>query len=234
MRNLLPVVLSISFVFVLAAPDRAKAADALSIVDIRSNIPLSDEEPVYKDFYISGTSLGGLKKNLVVTAVRKIAVRDANGSQSYGDIEVPVGQLRILAVFGRVAVAREYQSLSRDEHPMLEQTGIMNGDFIELKGSFVDAKPRPAKRVSESGEQRPAEPAAEVSATAVVLVPAPPVAESVTVTAPAPNPAPPAAPEALATTGMATATPDLARAPAQNPAPAATAPAEATPAVSSQ
>lgn len=146
-RNLLPVVLTI-FGILFAQQGRTQAADTLSIVDIRRNIPLADDEPVYKDFYLAGTALGSLKKNLVVTVYRKLTIRDSNGAQSYGDIEVPVGHLRIMAVFGRVAVAREYQLLSRDEHPMLEQIGIMSGDQIDLKGSFLDTKPRPAKRAA--------------------------------------------------------------------------------------
>lgn len=116
-------------------------ADELTIIDVRRNIPLSDGEPAYKDFYLAGDSVSSLKKNLVVTAVRRTNIRDARGTQSYGEIDIPVGQLRILGVFGNVAVAREYKLLSRDEHPMLEQTGLMSGDRIELKSSFVDDKP---------------------------------------------------------------------------------------------
>lgn len=126
------------------------SAEELNIIDVRKNIPLSDDEPAYKDFYLAGGSVGSLKKNMVVTAVRKVGIRDARGTQTYGEIEIPVGQLRILAVYDRVAVAREYKILSRDEHPMLEQVGLMSGDRIDLKGSFIDNKPLPKpKAVSE-------------------------------------------------------------------------------------
>ncbi|HEY8272815.1 MAG TPA: hypothetical protein VIG33_18120 [Pseudobdellovibrionaceae bacterium] len=130
-----PWVILISASFFVA---NATKAQDLNIVDVRRNITLSDEETVYKDFYINGGEAEGLKKNLIVTAVRKILIRDANGSQSYGEIQVPVGQLRVIATYGRIAVAREYKLLSRDELPMLEQTGLMNGDKIDLKGSFID------------------------------------------------------------------------------------------------
>ncbi|MGZ3744192.1 MAG: hypothetical protein ACXVB1_04925 [Pseudobdellovibrionaceae bacterium] len=121
----------------LLAPLAARAQD-LNIVEVRRNITLADEDPVYKDFYINGGEAEGLKKNLVVTAVRKIQIRDASGSQSYGEIQVPVGQLRVIATYGKIAVAREYKLLSRDELPMLEQTGLMSGDKIDLKASFID------------------------------------------------------------------------------------------------
>lgn len=119
-----------------------------SIIDVRRNITLADNDPVYKDFYINAGDGSGLKKNLVVTAVRKLTIRDASGAQAYGEIFVPVGQLKVIAVFNRIAVAREFTLLSRDELPMLEQIGIMSGDRIDLQGSFIDSS-KPKRKVTE-------------------------------------------------------------------------------------
>lgn len=110
----------------------------LSIINVRKNIPLSDEEKPYKDFYINAGEGDGLKKNQIVTATRKIQVRDASGAQSYGEIAIPVGQLKIIATYGNISVAREYKLLSREDLPMLEQIGIMSGDLIDIKQAFVD------------------------------------------------------------------------------------------------
>jgi hypothetical protein len=75
-----------------------------------------------------------------------MAIRDATGTQTFGEIDVRVGQLKIIATAGHVAVAREYKLISRDDEPMLEQTGIMIGDRLELDGSFVDNKRTSAKK----------------------------------------------------------------------------------------
>jgi hypothetical protein len=155
------------FLASFAATQQAFAQD-LSIVDVRRNITLADDDVVYKDFYINGGESDGLKKNLVVTAVRKLQVRDANGSQAYGEILIPVGQLRVIATYGKVSVAREYKLLSRDELPMLEQIGMMSGDRIDLKGSFVDnAKPVYKKKTAEHVTKP------EATIVAVVTPPAP-------------------------------------------------------------
>lgn len=122
----------------------AFAAD-LNVIEVRRNIPLSDEAPVYKDFYINAGENAGLKKNLIITVIRKMAIRDATGTQNYGEIDIPVGQLRIISALGKVAVAREYKLTARDEEPMLEQIGIMIGDRLELDGSFIDNKKPSAK-----------------------------------------------------------------------------------------
>ncbi|MCE3010044.1 MAG: hypothetical protein LW875_05485 [Proteobacteria bacterium] len=123
-------------------------AQEISIIEIRRNIPLADDQPVYKDFYLTGGESAGLKKNMVITAYRKLTIRDSSGAQTYGELQVPVGQLKVISVQGRLAVAREYQLISRDDEPMLEQIGIMAGDRIDLQGSFIDNKKASAKKGS--------------------------------------------------------------------------------------
>jgi hypothetical protein len=127
-----------------------KAAE-LKIVDVRRNIPLSDDEPVFKDFYINGGAKDGLKPNLVITAIRKTSIRDASGTQSLGELSIPVAQVRVVFVAENLAVAREYKVLSRDDLPMLEQIGVMSGDVLDLKGSFIDKQRKP-----DSVSNRPA------------------------------------------------------------------------------
>jgi hypothetical protein len=157
----------------------AHAAE-MSVIDVRRNITLAEEDTVYKDFYINGSVGTGLKKNLVVTVIRKLNIRDASGANAYGEIFVPVGKLKVIAVYDSVAVAREFELLSRDELPMLEQIGIMNGDRIDLSGSFIDnSKPKPKRKVAAEVQQTPA-----AVVTAAVAVVTPP-------TAPAPAVIPP-------------------------------------------
>lgn len=134
-------------------------ASEMTIIDVRRNITLSNDEIPYKDFYIAISSPSDLKKNLVVTAVRRISVRDASGAQAFGEIFIPVGQLKIIAVYGRIAVAREYKLLSREDLPMLEQISIMTGDTIETQGSFIDNS-RPKAKTANA-----ATPATQVKTT---------------------------------------------------------------------
>ncbi len=151
------------------------AAD-ISVVDVRRNIPLSDEEPAVKDFYLNAGSDDGIKKNLVVTVYRGLNVRDASGAQSYGEIIVPVGQLQVIAVYQKLSVAREYKILARDENPMLEQVGIMSGDKVELKDSFVGRRPQSTKKPLVTSAPPAALPTpipvtAEVMASAITATP---------------------------------------------------------------
>jgi hypothetical protein len=181
--------LKIYFFILLVLTSLHALADEPTIIDVRRNITLSDEDNVYKDFYINVGEGSGLKKNLVVTAVRKLSVRDASGAQAFGEVMIPVGQLRVIAVYNKIAVAREYKLLSRDELPMLEQIGIMTGDKIDLQGSFIDNnKPKYPKR--KVAEQPP------VSATVTVALVSEAAAAPPKITSTGPAPASVAAPAA--------------------------------------
>ncbi len=153
----------------------AQAAQAeITIIDVRKNIPLSDEDPSYTDFYLGAGENEGLKKNMVVTVFRTINVRDSSGAQSFGEISIPVGQVKVVAVFAKVAVAREYKLLPRDVNPMLEQIGLMSGDRIETKDSFVDnSVPKRKPQAVATTPKVEATTITTVTATSVSGAPAP-------------------------------------------------------------
>jgi hypothetical protein len=111
--------------------------EELSIVEVRRNIPLADTDPIYKDFYINSGKNEGLKVGSVVSVTRKLSIKDATGTQIYGEAVVPVGQLKIIFVADKIAIAREHKLLPREALPMLEQTSIMVGDKIEKSGSSI-------------------------------------------------------------------------------------------------
>jgi len=133
--NLFAVLYVISGVFF----SRAFAASEIEVVDVRRNIQMADTDPVYKDFYLNAAENSALKKNLIVKATRKITVKN-QGQKVIGTFKTTVGLLKIIQVDGGVAVARLFELIPREEHPMLEQTGIMIGDQIDTDGSFIDNK----------------------------------------------------------------------------------------------
>jgi len=120
------------------------SVNAPMVFDVRRNIPLKDDAPTYRDCFITGGSSQGLKANYIVTAVRKVALRDSSGAQILGEVTIPVAQLRIIMVTDKVAIARELNPLDRDKIPMLDQPWVMVGDLIETKGSTAFVEPTPA------------------------------------------------------------------------------------------
>ena len=153
--------------FILFIMQIFASAEEISVIEVRRNITLSDDELPYKDFYINAGESAGLKKNLIVFAKRKISVKD-QAAKAVGDFETTVGQLRIIHVAGKVAVAREYKLQSRDDDPMLEQIGIMTGDHLDLTGAFIENK-APKRKVAEAAR----EPATQSTAPPSPVLPIP-------------------------------------------------------------
>jgi hypothetical protein len=142
--------------FILFVVNVFANAEEISVVDVKRNIPLSDDETVYKDFAINAGTSAGLKKNLVVFAKRKISIKDPS-AKTVGEIETNVAQLKIIYVDNKMAIAREYKLVSRDEEPMLEQIGVMTGDRVDLAGSFIDSKPMVYEKKKRQPSSAPAE-----------------------------------------------------------------------------
>ncbi|MEN0057683.1 MAG: hypothetical protein AAGB31_02520 [Bdellovibrio sp.] len=200
------------FISLFGITASVKAQD-ITVVDVRRNITLSEKDPIYKDFYLNVSPGSGLKKNMVVTVVRKLNIRDASGANAVGEIQVPVGQLKVIAIYDRVAVAREYALLSREDLPMLEQTGIMTGDRVDLQNAFID-KSKPRKTASIASEVPPITEASSASASTPTADT--PAAISPATIAPTTAPAPAVAPLATLATpptpALATAQPSTAAA----------------------
>lgn len=114
------------------------AAD-IEVVNVKRNITLSDTEKVYKDYYLNAGDSSPLRKNMIVKATRKITVKNA-GQKIVGDFHTTVGLLKIIQVEGNVAIAREANLVPRENEAMLEQIGIMVGDQIDIKDSYIDNK----------------------------------------------------------------------------------------------
>lgn len=128
-------------------------ASEMVIVDVHRNIPLSEDEPAYKDYAISASDTSALKKHLVVNVKRRLQIRDAS-AKSVGEVETTVGQVRIIHVDKKVAIAREYKLVSREDEVSLDQVGIMTGDSIDLAGSFTDSKPIASKKKEREPSSR--------------------------------------------------------------------------------
>lgn len=111
-------------------------ANEIRVIETRRNIPLSDEEPRYMDFYLNGGSADGIKKNQVVKVIRNLPVRNAQGTQDFGSVRILVGEMRVIQVDTRTAIGRMYRIYDREELPLIDSPFIMIGDQIDLSGAF--------------------------------------------------------------------------------------------------
>lgn len=120
----------------------------IQVIQVKRNIPLADDEPIYKDYYLSGGKKEGLKPNLVVSVMRWVNLRENNQSQDQSmKILEPVGWLKIIYVQDHLAVARVYEMSDSELLPIMEQQGILMGDVVTLDKSYISKGP---KKVSQN------------------------------------------------------------------------------------
>lgn len=132
---------TINFIFfILFLATLTAQAEELTVVDVSRNIPLSDDEPIYRDYIIGFGDVSPLKKNLVVLVKRNLNIKSTD-QKNIGSVDTAVAQVKIIHVDKKIAVARDYKLIPRDSEVMLEHLGVMTGDRIDLAGAFVDNKP---------------------------------------------------------------------------------------------
>ncbi len=179
-------------VFGLAVSNAAFAGD-LTIFDVRKNLPMSDTEIVYRDFYINGGSESGLNSGMVITVERRMPLYDNYQNRSAGDLQLKVAKIKIIHVQKGISVARLFSEFTRENAPILEDNFIMVGDRLDMdsatseKDSGKDSKKAEAESAAEPVASSPAPQPQSRPEPAQIVVNSVKVSSE----APAPNPEPP-------------------------------------------
>jgi hypothetical protein len=152
----------------------------LTIFDVRKNLPMSDKETVYRDFYINGGSESGMTVGMVITVQRRMPLYDSYQNRSAGDLQLKVARIKIIHVQKGLSVARLHSELARDTAPLLEDNFIMIGDQLDLASATSDKK-------ADASETPPA-PVAKTNSQPQIVV----NSVAIVAKAPASEPPPPA------------------------------------------
>lgn len=196
----------LSFSIILILFSSIKSLSQIQVIQVKRNIPLSDEEPVFKDYYLSGGTKEGLRVNLVVTVTRWVNLRENNKAQEQSmKMLEPVGWLKVIFAQDHLAVARLYEVPNYLNTPILEQPGILMGDIVSLERSFMSKNnnkpPKDSAQVIEKTSSltpnlllSPASASQAPASQAPSLLPAAPLAAS---SSPAVTSLPTAAPSPL-------------------------------------
>ena len=110
----------------------------LTIFDMRKNLPLSDSERVYRDFYINGGTEAGIVNGMIITVQRRMPLYDNYSNRSAGDLDLKVAKIKIIHTQKGISVARVHSEYNRDAAPLLEDNFIMIGDRIDLATAVAE------------------------------------------------------------------------------------------------
>ena len=171
------------------------AAD-YSIFEVRKSLPMENNEPTFKDYYVNAGSESGIKKGMYINVVRSSSILDPAKNITQGTIKISLGRLQMIQVDKHVSVGRLYSQSSNEERPSVEFEGFMLGDVLDIESATLDAPAIKSKRKTAALDEETVKPVASApAATPAVSVPTAPAPNPV-VTAPAPviAPAPAVAP----------------------------------------
>lgn len=129
-------------------------ADDITIFDVRKNLPMSDDEKVYRDFYVNAGNEAGLSVGMVMTVQRRMPLYDSYSNRSAGDLQLQVAKIKIIHVQKGLAVARLHSEFTREGAPVLEDNFIMVGDRLDLSSATSDKSDKGGKKAeADEGQQ---------------------------------------------------------------------------------
>ena len=112
----------------------------VSIFEVRKDLRLANDEPIFKDYYINGGFEDGLRTGLVIDVIRRIPIHDSLKNQSQGDLVLAIAKVRITHVQKNLSVARIYSSTSPKDRPIADFNAVMVGDEIDLSSAMMPVK----------------------------------------------------------------------------------------------
>jgi hypothetical protein len=177
----------LKYLIVILLPLQAWAD--LTIFDVRQNLPMSESDPVFRDYIIDGGSESGLSVGMLLTVQRRLPLYDSYQNHSAGDLLLKVARIKIIYVQKGMAVARLHSEFTREATPLLEDGFIMVGDHIDLSSASSEKK----AEASAPSESQPTAAAPEPKPQPVASAAQPPqiVVNTVELSSQSPVKAPP-------------------------------------------
>lgn len=111
---------------------RYNHASDFFVTSVVRDFPMKAGDAVFKDYYVNAGTNNGLRKGLVIEAVRKLSAFDNINSKLVGDTSVKIARLRIIHADKSVAVARLEKFYEKETTPLTGYDAVMIGDLIQV------------------------------------------------------------------------------------------------------
>ncbi|OFZ17872.1 MAG: hypothetical protein A2Z20_05850 [Bdellovibrionales bacterium RBG_16_40_8] len=126
-------------IIILSSQSISTWAKDITVFDVRRPLAMENNEVAPKDYYISAGEKDGLRKNMIVSVLRRQSLYDQYQNKSLGDLVVAVGQLRIIHVQPDISVARLEKIVDSESRPVIDFDAIMVGDKVDLNSAKMSS-----------------------------------------------------------------------------------------------
>jgi len=102
------------------------------VFGIRTDFPMADGQPLYRDVYVNMGTNQGIKTGSSLEAYRVITSVDELNQKTGRNISFKFAKLKVIHAESDLAVARVMQFLPPESTPLGSYTNVMVGDDVEV------------------------------------------------------------------------------------------------------
>ena len=110
----------------------AAVAGEYKVFGIRTDFPMADDQPLFRDVYVNMGTNQGIKTGSSLDAFRVITTVDELNQRTGRNISFKIAKLKVIHAETDLAVARVTQFLPPDATPVGSFTNVMVGDEVEV------------------------------------------------------------------------------------------------------
>lgn len=103
-----------------------------SVFLVKKSLKMENEAQPKHDYYINAGAKDGLKRGMVIKLFRRVPFQDTTMVKINEQLEIPIVELKLIHVQNSLAVGRVHKYLLGDNSPILDYSGVMLGDRVNL------------------------------------------------------------------------------------------------------
>jgi hypothetical protein len=107
-------------------------ADSYQVFSIKSDFPMTDGQPLYRDVYVNLGTNQGVKTGSQLDVSRVMTTTDEINQKTGRNISFKIAKLKVIHAESDVAVARVIHFNSPDTTPIGTYANVMVGDQVEV------------------------------------------------------------------------------------------------------
>lgn len=122
----------VTTILVYAVCATAALAGDYQVFGIRTDFPMADGQPLFRDVYVNMGTNQGIKTGSTLDAFRVVTTVDELNQKTGRNISFKIAKLKVIHAESDLAVARVTQFLPPEATPIGSFTNVMVGDQVEV------------------------------------------------------------------------------------------------------
>jgi len=146
------IFLTLTFALLIPSSRAMAYEKEFTVFDMRKTLPLHDDDPVYRDYYVNIGSDSGVQVGAILAIYRHVPVIDIYRNKAEGDLVVPIGHMKVIQVQKSMSVCRVASIASEKQIPVVQYETVMMGDQVRVAENAPPEERTPAMAPAPAAE----------------------------------------------------------------------------------